>query len=314
MATYTEAEKDLQASWIETPPANPPLRHLSGAFIERQKWLDALADPVQKWARSTLSLARLRKFKDALHGVWLGHPVHPAITDIPIGSWTSTLLLDSLWLSSKQPGVARAADTTLVLGLVGAGASALTGFADWSETDATDRRVGMAHGLLNVGVALANLTSYGLRRVGKRRTGIALSTVGYAITLFSAYLGGELSFAKGVGVNHVAWEGGSDDFVAVIRMSDLPEGKLVRVDAAGVPVLLWKENQQLYALSATCSHAGGPLDEGSCQDGNVTCPWHGSSFRLSDGAVINGPAVYAQPAFAVRVRNGSVELRRLEHA
>ncbi len=314
MATYTEAASEKQQSWVETPPINPPLRHLSSEAIERMRWLDTLADPVQKWARSAASKPGLKKIKDMLHGVWFGHPLHPAIVSIPLGAWSSTLLLDSLWLMADQPELARGADITLMLGLAGAGVAAASGLADWSETDATGRRVGTAHGLLNAGITLMNIASCGLRFSGKRRAGIALSGASYALSLFSAYLGGELSFAKGVGVNHVAWEGGSDDFVAVMKLSDLPEKQLTRVDAQGIPALLWKDGQQIYALAATCSHAGGPLDEGSCQDGIVTCPWHASSFRLRDGAVVNGPAVYAQPTFAVRVRNGDIELRRQEHA
>jgi nitrite reductase/ring-hydroxylating ferredoxin subunit/uncharacterized membrane protein len=309
---------DIQAtdhqSWQETPPLSPPLRHWSGETVESQNWLDRLADPLQQWVRSSLSSPQFKKVKNILHGTWLGHPLHPMLTDVPLGSWTATMLFDILWLASERPDLASAADTTLVLGLLGGGASAVTGLTDWSETDATDRRVGLAHGLLNAGVMTANLLSYGLRRAGKRRTGIALASLGYAVSMFSAYLGGELSFAKGIGVNHVAWEAGSDDFVPVIKLADLPHKKLTRVEAAGIPVVLWKENQAIYALAATCSHLGGPLDEGTCQDGAVTCPWHGSTFQLRDGSVANGPAVYAQPTFAVRVNAGNIELRRLEHA
>lgn len=314
MATSKTAVNTTHATWIETPPLSPPLRHWSGEAIKRQGWLDELADPLQNWARSLSNVPALRKLKDMLHGTWFGHPVHPVITDIPIGSWAATTLLDGVWLARDEPELARAADLTLILGLVGAGVSAATGFADWSETDATDRRVGLAHGLLNAGALLANLLSCGLRFSGRRRTGIAISSVGYALTLCSSYLGGELSFAKGIGVNHVAWEAGSDKFVAVMKVADLPERKLTRVDAEGMPVVLWKDGQHIYALAATCSHAGGPLDEGTYQDGTLTCPWHGSCFRIADGAVICGPAVYAQPTFAVRVRKDRIELRRLEHA
>jgi nitrite reductase/ring-hydroxylating ferredoxin subunit/uncharacterized membrane protein len=314
MVAHTEAGGNTHTSWIETPPLSPALRHWSGEAVESQNWLDKLADPLQNWARSLSRFPSLKRLKDVLHGTWFGHPLHPAVTDIPIGSWTSTMLLDYTWLASEHPELARAADLTLMLGLVGAGASAVTGFADWSETDATDRRVGLAHGLLNAGVMVVNLASCGLRFTGNRRAAIALSSAGYALTMFSAYLGGELSFAKGVGVNHVAWEAGSDEFVEVMKIADLPDKTLTRVDAEGIPVVLWKESGKIYALAATCSHAGGPLDEGSCQDGVVTCPWHGSSFRLDNGAVVCGPAVYTQPTFAVRINRDKVELRRLEYA
>ncbi|HEY4388503.1 MAG TPA: Rieske 2Fe-2S domain-containing protein [Ktedonobacteraceae bacterium] len=314
MSTPSQTKNNGHTSWIETPPLSPSLRHWSGEAIERQSWLDMLADPLQNWAHSLFGTPKAKKLKDVLHGTWFGHPVHPAVTDIPIGSWTATLLFDSLWLTSKNSEFARASDITLMLGLVGASASAATGLADWSETDATDRRVGVAHGLLNAGAMLANLISCGLRFSGRRRAGIMFSSMAYTLTIFSSYLGGELSFAKGIGVNHVAWEAGSDDFSAVIDAIDLPDQRLTRVDANGIPVVLWKDGEKIYALAATCSHAGGPLDEGTCQDGSVTCPWHGSTFRLRDGAVVNGPAVYAQPTFEVRMRNGKIELRRLEHA
>lgn len=313
MIPEKQAEAETK-SWIETPPLSPPLRRVTGALIERQGWLDTLADPCQRWLRSLRQRPRIARLQDLLHGTWLGHALHPALTDIPLGSWSTTVLLDCAWLASGNESMGRAADLSLALGLTGAGVSVLSGLADWSATDATDRRVGMAHGLLNAGAVLANLVSCGLRLTGKRRPGLVPSLLGYCLTLFSAYLGGELSLAKAIGVNHVAWQEGPNDFVPVIAAEDLPAGQLTRVEAAGMPVLLWKDEQKMYALAATCSHLGGPLTEGTCQDGIVSCPWHGSRFRLSDGSVVRGPAVYAQPSFAVRVRQGQVELRRLQHA
>lgn len=312
--TYTPVPSEEMASWEETPPLHPPLRRWSGQALERQTWLDKLADPLQKWIHAKTQAPDWQWVKDILRGTWFGHPLHPALTDIPLGAWTSALLLDICWLNSESQDFARAADVTLAFGLVGGGAAALAGLTDWSETDATDRRVGLVHGLLNLAAMLTNLTSYGLRRMGRRRTGIMVSGLGYTLGLFSAYLGGELSFARGIGVNHVAWEGGSNDFIPVMKLGDLSERTLQRVDAAGMPVVLWREGPTICALAATCSHLGGPLDEGSCHDGAITCPWHGSTFRLSDGSVVRGPAVYAQPTCAVRVRDGNIELRRVEHA
>jgi nitrite reductase/ring-hydroxylating ferredoxin subunit len=195
-----------------------------------------------------------------------------------------------------------------------AAGAAVTGLTDWSDLDGTDRRVGLVHGLLNGSIFLINITSLVSQLTGKRRTGIALSTAGYVISLFSAYLGGELVFAKGIGVNHVAWEGGSDEYVAVMNEQDLAEGKLTRVDVAGIPAVVLKEGKTIYAIGATCSHLAGPLEEGTVENGIVQCPWHGSRFCMKDGSVVNGPAVYAQPTFAVRLRDGNIELRRLEHA
>lgn len=305
-----------EQSWTETPPKNPPLRHLIGQAVERQTWLDKIAGPLQSWILKLYGQPGEpnRKIKDFLNGTWLGHGLHPVLTDVPLGAWSSTMVLDVAWLSSGNEGIAQGSDISLTLGILGAAGAAVTGLTDWSDLDGTDRRVGIMHGLLNSGVLLTNIVSLILRLTGKRRAGIFLSTAGYAVSLFSAYLGGELVFAKGIGVNHTAWEGGSDDFVPVLNAKELVEDKLTRVDAAGIPAVLLKQGNSIYAIGATCSHLGGPLDEGTCQDGVVTCPWHGSRFRLSDGAVVTGPAVYAAPTFAVRVRKGKIELRRMDHA
>lgn len=313
--TAEQSPQELK-SWTQTPPLSPPLRHAVADVVESQTWLDKLADPIQNWLLKFFGQPGqpMRKLKDMLNGTWFGHPVHPALTDVPIGSWTATALLDLAWLAKENDGMANGADLTLLLGLLGAGGAAVTGIAEWSDQVDVDRRVGLMHGLLNTSAVVTNLTSLILRRTGQRRAGIALSVLGYAITIFSAYLGGEMTLGKGVGVNHGAFEGGSDDYVAVLDEKDLPEGKLVRVDAAGIPAVLVRQSNRLYAIAATCSHAGGPLDEGTLEEGVVQCPWHGSRFCLRDGSIINGPATYSQPTFSVRVRAGKIELRRLEHA
>ncbi len=312
----TEAISTQQKSWAETPPLNPPIRHLIGQIVESQTWLDKLATPIQNRLLKFFGQPGQpnRKLKDVLNGTWLGHALHPLLTDVPLGGWSGTTLLDLAWLNNEDEGIARGADLTLLLGLAGATGAAVTGLTDWSDLDGTDRRVGLMHGLLNGSIILLYLTSWILRLTGRRRTAIAFSTTGYVTVLLSAYLGGELSFAKGVGVNHVAWEGGSDDFVPVMDVQDLEEGKLTRVDVSGIPAVLLKDGKSMYAIAATCSHQAGPLDEGTVKDGIVTCPWHGSGFCMADGSVMNGPAVYAQPIFALRVRNGKIELRRLDHA
>lgn len=313
----TKDVQNQQKSWAETPPINPPLRHIIGEYVENQTWLDTLSNPFQSWLLKLFGQPGEpnRKIKNMLNGTWLGHAVHPMLTDIPLGAWTGTALLDIAALAGENKDIENSADLTLVLGLLGAGGAAVTGVTDWSDLDGTDRRVGMMHGLLNGSITVMYLVSLIMRRTGRRRAGVTLSTLGYLASLFSAYLGGEMVFAKGVGVNHVAWEGGSDDFVAVMPANDLQAGKLTRVDVSGIPAVLLKQGKAIYAIAATCSHLGGPLDEGSIQDGNVVqCPWHGSCFRMTDGSVVDGPAVYAQPTFSVRVRNGNIELCRLEHA
>jgi nitrite reductase/ring-hydroxylating ferredoxin subunit/uncharacterized membrane protein len=312
-----ETQPGGQKSWMETPPVSPAIRHYIASIVENQAWLDLVANPLQSWLLKFFGQPGQpnRKLKDVLNGTWLGHALHPLLTDVPVGAWTGTLFLDMIWLNNNEnDGLADGADLTLLLGWLGATSSAVTGLADWSDLDGTDRRVGMMHALLNGTITVTNLASLILRRTGQRRAGIALSTLGYLILTLSAYLGGELVYGKGIAVNHVAFEGGSNDYVAVMKAQDLQEGKLTRVDVSGIPAVLLKQGSALYAIGATCSHLGGPLDEGSVKDGVVQCPWHGSCFHMSDGSVVNGPADYAQPRFSIRVRNGQIELRRVDHA
>lgn len=305
-------------SWMETPPLTPAFKRLSGELIARMPWLDKLANPLQSWMHKLYGKPGQAsyKVKDLLNGVWLGHPVHPVLVDIPIGAWTMAAVLDFVWLaeSDKDSGIARAADISMWAGLAGAIGSAATGLTNWIDTDGAERRTGMMHALLNTTVTGLNSVSCVLRLTGQRRTAIALSTTAYAISTYSAYLGGELAYTNAIGVNRVAPEGGSDDYVAVLDENELQPGKLTRVDAAGIPAVLVKDGNVIYAIAATCSHLGGPLDEGTYEDGIVYCPWHNSGFCMRDGSVHNSPAVYGQPTFAVRTRNGKIELRRLEHA
>ena len=311
-----EVMQGEQKSWADTPPMNPPLRYAIARVVESQAWLDKLGTPLQNLLLQLYGQPGQpsRRIKDMLNGTWLGHALHPLFTDIPIGAWSATMLLDLAQFNDESDGMARGADITMALGILGSTAAVVTGVTEWSDLDGIDRRVGLMHGLLNSGILLTNIGSLVLRLTGRRRAGVALSTAGYLASLFTAYLGGEMSFAKGIGVNHDAWEGGSDDFVAVMNLEDLSEGKLTRVDAAGIPAVLLKQGTAIYAIGAVCTHLAGPLDEGTCEDGIVTCPWHGSRFSMSNGSVVNGPAVYAQPTFAVRVQKGKIELRRLDHA
>ena len=200
----TKDVQNQQKSWAETPPINPPLRHIIGEYVENQTWLDMLSNPFQSWLLKLFGQPGEpnRKIKNMLNGTWLGHAVHPMLTDIPLGAWTGTTLLDIAALAGENKDIENSADLTLVLGLLGAGGAAVTGVTDWSDLDGTDRRVGMMHGLLNGSITVMYLVSLIMRRTGQRRAGVALSTLGYLASLFSAYLGGEMVFAKGVGVNH----------------------------------------------------------------------------------------------------------------
>ena len=278
-------------------------------LIDQQEWLRNAADAVQQPVREAIS--QLGPAKDFLHGKWLGHPLHPALTDIPVGAWTTALVLDALKIVTDEKGVGDAADLAIAVGLLGAVGSAITGVTDWSETDGRAKNVGLLHGLLNLGAAGLYTASLIARRRKSRDTGVALSMLGYAIASFSAYLGGHLVFGEQVGVDHTATQdrGKPKKFSAVMRESDLKERKPVRVEVEGVAVLLVRIDDKITALANTCTHLGGPLNEGTLEGDSIRCPWHGSRFCLTDGAVLDGPATFPERVFDVRVRDGQIEIR-----
>jgi nitrite reductase/ring-hydroxylating ferredoxin subunit/uncharacterized membrane protein len=267
--------------------------------------LDAPARAVGKTVRDTVSAGPV---KDALSGTWLGHALHPVLTDLPIGTWTSAVLLD--WLGGERSR--EAADRLIALGLAFALPTAVTGATEWADAEpASDevRRVGAVHAAANASAAMLFGASLSARRSGARGTGRLLALAGAGVMTASGLLGGHLSFAKGVGVDQTAFEEPPDEWTAALRDSDLPEGQSRYAEVGGVGVLVARHGGQVYALSNRCVHRGGALDEGELHDGCVTCPLHGSTFRLSDGQVERGPAAYPQPVWHVRVRNGVIELK-----
>jgi nitrite reductase/ring-hydroxylating ferredoxin subunit/uncharacterized membrane protein len=242
--------------------------------------------------------------KNALHGVWLEHPLHPALTSIPLGAWTTTVALDVKAAASGDESYSRAADFALAVGLAGAVGSAVTGLTDWSETDGRAKRIGLIHGLLNVAATAMMATAYVLRRRNERRAGEAATLAGFAFASVSGYLGGDLVFGERIGVTHAVVEA-PEDFTPVTASAELAEGSMQRVRD---DLLVVRQHGRLCALAHQCAHLGGPLSEGTLKDGTVVCPWHGSEFRLDDGSVVNGPSTHPQPCFETRERNGQIEV------
>jgi nitrite reductase/ring-hydroxylating ferredoxin subunit/uncharacterized membrane protein len=245
--------------------------------------------------------------KNALHGVWLHHPLHPALTSIPLGAWATTVALDAKAASSGDESYARAADFALAFGVSGAVGSAVTGLTDWSETDGRAKRIGFVHGLLNAAATALMATAYMLRRRDERRAGELCTLAGFGIASVSGYLGGDLVFAERVGVTHAVVDA-PEGFTPVLASSALGEGSMQRVKMNDTDLLLVRQHGRVCALAHQCAHLGGPLSEGTLKDGTVVCPWHGSEFRLDDGGVVNGPSTHPQPCFTVRERNGQIEV------
>jgi nitrite reductase/ring-hydroxylating ferredoxin subunit/uncharacterized membrane protein len=245
-------------------------------------------------------LGRRPALADALHGTWLGHPLHPAVVALPLGAWTTAAAMDVLTL-----GRARGTRTMTAVGLAGAVVAAASGWADLSRAGATGRRTGVLHAGVNGAATVCMAVSL----VSGRRRAMRWRLIGAALVGAGGWLGGELAYGHGLGVDVNAGRTGPAGYVPVARLEELPEGVLTRVDADGSPVALLREGEAVRAVWAVCSHLGGPLDEGRLQDGCVVCPWHGSAFRMEDGAVVHGPATAALPRLQTRVRDGVVEVR-----
>lgn len=258
-----------------------------------------------------------RRFKSFLNGTWLRHPLHALLTDIPVGSWVMTAIFDIFWLISPTTfaWAARGAEVTVILGVLGALGAAVTGFADWSDTYGSERRVGLNHAIFNSSALVLYIISMVLRLTQASGDSILAAIIGFiglGVMSYGAYLGGEMVFTKGTNVNHTAWEAGSADFEAVMPIEQVEENKMYRVMVSGVPVVLLRQGLRFSAIAATCSHAGGPLDEGTLEGDVVQCPWHGSRFCMRDGRVLTGPATARAPRYEVRVQNNQVELRRAD--
>ena len=251
-----------------------------------------------------------QKIRNFLNGTWLGEPLHVVLTDVPIGAWTLAMLFDGIDLIRGRREFARAADASIAIGLLAAAGAAITGLTDWSDVDPPARKMGLLHGLLNIGATALFTASFLLRKKKERGAGRIASALGYAVVAYSAHLGGKMVYEHRVGVDRTDGQEFPDDFVPVLSVSELADGKPTRAMHDGVPILLVRRGEYLFALADTCSHFNGPLSEGKLVGDSIECPYHASRFSLQDGRVINGPAVHPQPCLEVRSRDGKIEIRK----
>jgi nitrite reductase/ring-hydroxylating ferredoxin subunit len=242
-------------------------------------------------------------------GRWLGHPLHPALSDLPIGFWAGSALLDLADRDPASDGGLDPAGLFTAAGLVTAVAAAATGIVDWTVSDDQDRRLGLFHGVLNTAAVGLQGLSLTARLAGHRGTARGLGAAGLAVTGAAAYLGGHLVFAKAVMVNRVAGADGPRRWVRVLEEAELPDDTPVGVQADGRQILLYRHDGTLYALDNVCSHAAGLLSRGQVEGLTVTCPLHGSQYCLADGSVRRGPSHQPQPVIRTRVRTGGIEVR-----
>ena len=285
----------------------PRLHRLAAATGE----LELLDAPAKRLARAARSALPAGPVKDVLSGTFLGHPLHPLLTDLPIGSWTSAVMLD--WIGGRESRTA--ARRLVAAGVVAALPTAAAGASEWVDTEmssATVRRTGVVHASANLMALGLFAASYLARRRGA--SGRALALTGAGALVAGGHLGGHLSFVEGVGVNQTAFEEGPEDWTPTVTEAELADGRPVCARAGDVDVLIVRDADGVHALDNRCTHRGGPLHEGEVADGCVTCPWHGSRFRLADGSVERGPASSPQPLYETRVSDGRVEVRRAGRA
>jgi nitrite reductase/ring-hydroxylating ferredoxin subunit/uncharacterized membrane protein len=289
--------------------ANSPLDR----FLAKQNWMDGVGGAIQTGTGAIFKVLGPvgRLLKDVLHGTKpLGHPLHPAVTDIPLGAWALAVVMDIAYLMHRlQP---QAADVAIFVGLVGALGAALTGYTDFHETFGHERRAALLHGLTMTVTFVIYIVSFSMRfwgGDGAHTPAIILSFVGFALVATGGYFGGHLVFGVGTMVNRNAFGHPSPKAVVVGNVGDFPEGKPTRVEADEAAVLVTRTGATWAAIGAICSHAGGPLDEGEFGDGVVTCPWHASRFDVRTGKVCQGPATFAQPRYEVLLAGNDVTVR-----
>jgi len=244
--------------------------------------------------------------KDLLAGSWLRHPLHPMLTDVPIGAWTAAEALDLL----GGPAYDASTNGLIGFGVLSSLPTAVTGLSELSDVvTSKDRALGALHALTNISASALFAASY---VAGRRRRTVfakALSLTGFLAVMGGGFLGGHLSYRRGIGVDQTAFEPRLRGWKDAIAVTELDDGKPVCVRVETTDILLFRDGSTIHAIANRCSHRGGPLDQGEVAGGTVRCPWHDSVFELATGDVVQGPATAPQPAFDARVREGRVELR-----
>ena len=273
--------------------------------MKRLEQADGLDEPAEKLADVVGAATRPRLVKNALSGTWLGHRFHPLLVPMPIGFWSGALIFDLIATRRAR----WAADVLVGSGIAAAVPTAAAGLSDWADAEPEGRRVGLVHATFNTVALLCYSASLAARLLGRRKAGVGLGLAGAAAISAGGYLGGHLSYVQQVGVEKKRFADGPKEWTAVLDAADLAEGAPRVVRADDTEVLLVREGNRLHALWAHCTHELGPLAEGKFADGCVTCPWHGSTFRLADGKVVRGPAAASQPVYEARVTDGKIEVR-----
>src|SRR5829696_4572809 len=295
MATQSET-----TTWAAPPPTEPKVHTL----VEKLEGASAIDPPAKTVPRAVPAGG----VKDLLSGKPIGHALHPLLTDVVIGSWTSATILDLIGGAQSRP----AAERLIGVGIAASLPTAVSGASDWADTTVSSapvRRVGAIHAVLNVGALALYGASLAARRNGSRGKGVLLGLAGATVLGASGHLGGHLSYVRGVGVSQTAFAEPLEDWTQACMAAEVREGEPFVARVQGQEILLVRQDGAIHALADRCTHRGGPLHEGTIEDGCVTCPWHFSRFRLRDGGVERGPATAPQPTYDVREAGDRLEIR-----
>lgn len=278
--------------------------------LEDARALDPFVKGTQKIVNAALWPRWLR---DILHGVPIGHPVHPLAVQVPLGTWVSAAVLDMV------PGMDRAARMLIGVGVASAIPAAAAGYTDWSKLHEQQLRVGVVHSSANLLATGLYAFSFVQRTRGRHANGKVFSYAGLAVAAGGGFLGGHLTYRQAAGVNHTedvphlfpqGWQ-------PLAPLNDIADGQLEHHIVEQTSLLVFRQGHEINVLSDVCSHLSGPLHEGRIVDGGSTpakndvcveCPWHQSVFSLQTGEVIHGPATSPQPRFSTRMTNGMVEI------
>ncbi|HSP29839.1 MAG TPA: Rieske (2Fe-2S) protein [Ilumatobacteraceae bacterium] len=281
--------------------------------IERNDRVSTVAAKLKSVAEPVVGDGLVR---DVLTGRWFGHPAHPAIVIAPLAGWFAATLLDVV----GGPSARRSAQRLVGFGTLAAMPAATTGIAEWLTTSKAEERVGTVHAALADGATVMYATSWVLRTRRHHRAAVGAALVGAALAGATAFMGGHLSFRRGVGVNTVAFQSGPQDWVALELDADASSDHAVRGVATGLPYAVVAAapsgsaaDAVPHVMESRCSHRGGPLHEGEVVDGCLECPWHGARFDLDTGEVRRGPASAPQPVYEVDDHDGRLSIRRTEH-
>jgi nitrite reductase/ring-hydroxylating ferredoxin subunit/uncharacterized membrane protein len=271
-----------------------------------------LADPLYALLNKWFQEPPLRPLKLLANGSWLQHPLHPLLTDVPVGTWTLAILLDLIALIFGLQNFGLATGIAVGLGVLAALAAVVTGFSDWMDVDPPEKALGMAHAFVNITATILFAVAFLMLWASNWTINLpnfVVALLGYLVITVGAFIGGDLVYRMGTMVNRNAYRSGPKDYLNVIALADLPENKLKRVDVQGQPILLLRRSDKIYAIGAVCSHYGGPLEKGKPIDNTIQCPYHYSRFSLEDGSVKEGPSSSPVPAYETLVVGGQIQVR-----